>query len=587
MKRPGPVGAAALLLGLCLFLYFWGLGNLPFFTKGEPREGLQVWEEVHHGEWILPLRNGTEIPSKPPLFHWIGGLLSLLLGRVDELTVRLPSAIFATLGVLLVFWHGYRRWDANVGLYAGAITATSFEWIRSATHARVDMVLATCLIATYVALERVLSAEKPERGPLIALYLSMGLAALAKGPVGFVLPGLVTLVYLACRRDLWRLLDMRLVTGGLVTLAIAGSWYAAAIATAGDEFVMKQLWKENVGRFFAADESGAGHVHPWHYMIPAFFGGYMPWSVFVIPLGVWLWDQRNHLERRHMLFPLAWFATIYAFYSLSEGKRSVYLLPTYPAVSLVLGVWWNDLVRRSSQMPAAVVSLFRVAAVLVGALLLVTMAILVGERFGVEPLSWLAPILHEKDAANLPVVQRIMRQRFEILLLWLVLLLPVIGLLFASVRQKRWLPVLAALVGFIASTVAIIHAVFHPAIAWARTFKPLMTVVRDLVGPEDELVFYEMFDYSVVFYSRRHIPAIDTIPPAPDDHHLYVLFWEETWDGLDPAEKSRLELLRRSTGTGPKGDTRLILTMVKAPLPSPTEARSDRVEPARSSPDGG
>ena len=109
MKRLSPAGAAALLLGLCAFLYFWGLGDLPFYTKGEPREGLQVWEEVHHGKWILPLRNGTEVPSKPPLFHWVGGLASIALGRVDELTIRLPSAIFATIGVLLVFWGGMRR----------------------------------------------------------------------------------------------------------------------------------------------------------------------------------------------------------------------------------------------------------------------------------------------------------------------------------------------------------------------------------------------------------------------------------------------------------------------------------------------
>ncbi len=61
---------------VCLLLFFWGLGNIPFYTKGEPREAVVVWEIYINGEWVLPLRNGTEIPSKPPLFHWLGAFVS-------------------------------------------------------------------------------------------------------------------------------------------------------------------------------------------------------------------------------------------------------------------------------------------------------------------------------------------------------------------------------------------------------------------------------------------------------------------------------------------------------------------------------
>jgi 4-amino-4-deoxy-L-arabinose transferase-like glycosyltransferase len=61
---------------LAVFLYLPRLGTLPFYTKAEPREAIQVWDEVNRSEWILPLRNGVELPSKPPLFHWLGGLAS-------------------------------------------------------------------------------------------------------------------------------------------------------------------------------------------------------------------------------------------------------------------------------------------------------------------------------------------------------------------------------------------------------------------------------------------------------------------------------------------------------------------------------
>src|SRR5262249_7190756 len=56
----------AILAAFCFFLLFFALGELPFFTRGEPREGLVVWEMYSSGNWILPAVNGDYIPFKPP-----------------------------------------------------------------------------------------------------------------------------------------------------------------------------------------------------------------------------------------------------------------------------------------------------------------------------------------------------------------------------------------------------------------------------------------------------------------------------------------------------------------------------------------
>ena len=56
--------------------------------------------KVGTGILVLPMRNGTEIPSKPPFFHWLGLLSSQALGGVSELSVRLPSAVLGTIGTV-------------------------------------------------------------------------------------------------------------------------------------------------------------------------------------------------------------------------------------------------------------------------------------------------------------------------------------------------------------------------------------------------------------------------------------------------------------------------------------------------------
>ena len=84
-----------LIVSACFVLYFWDLGHAPFFDKQEPREALVVWEINHSGNWILPLRNGNEIPAKPSLYHWLAALVSQSAGRIDEFTIRLPLPFLA------------------------------------------------------------------------------------------------------------------------------------------------------------------------------------------------------------------------------------------------------------------------------------------------------------------------------------------------------------------------------------------------------------------------------------------------------------------------------------------------------------
>jgi hypothetical protein len=45
---------------------------------------------------------------------------------------------------------------------------------------------------------------------------------------------------------------------------------------------------------------------------------------------------------REFLFLLVWFVSIFLFFSFSKGKRGLYLLPFYPAVSLMVGTLWEN-----------------------------------------------------------------------------------------------------------------------------------------------------------------------------------------------------------------------------------------------------
>jgi hypothetical protein len=69
--------ALAIIFAVGVLLFIVNLGGYPMYSKGEPREAVTVFDIVHGGGIILPMRAGVEIPSEPLLMHWIAALVSI------------------------------------------------------------------------------------------------------------------------------------------------------------------------------------------------------------------------------------------------------------------------------------------------------------------------------------------------------------------------------------------------------------------------------------------------------------------------------------------------------------------------------
>lgn len=315
-----------LMLAICFLLFFRGIGETEFYDKQEAREALVIWEIHNSGNWILPLRNEEEIPAKPPFYHWLGAMLSSVLGRVDELSARLPSALLGTLGVLVTYAVGALLWGSGAGLVAALVLSTSFEW-RAAREARVDMALTFVLLCSFVFF---LYQYKNGGGRIKAILLGvlLGLATLAKGPLGFVLPSFTFLTFLCWKRHLTFLKQLKPITVISTCAAVAGSWYLLALWQGGREFLFMVI-KENFGTVIGED---AGHPHPFWSYVPYLFLGTAPWSLFFPSMAIFLYGERKKLAEQELLYFAVWALTVIIFFSLFSQKRAVYILSAYPII---------------------------------------------------------------------------------------------------------------------------------------------------------------------------------------------------------------------------------------------------------------
>jgi 4-amino-4-deoxy-L-arabinose transferase-like glycosyltransferase len=350
----------AILVGFCIILYFPNLGRWDLWNPDEPRYAEVAREMVNRGDWILMHYNGKTYPDKPPLFFWLIAFSSFLWHGFSSFSVRFPAAFFGTLAVILTFFLGKTLYSSRTGFLSGLILATSLEFSYLSTRANIDTTLTFFTTASLLCFfrwyrcrqEKTKDVKKAEvevgveekakmRNLLLyGFYIGIALATLAKGPVGFILPLSVSLIYLVVRKDWGGMRRMRLLSGMVLFVVIVLLWYLPAVLKGGEDYLQATLFKHTIDRYAQGWSKG----RPIYYYLYNFPIEFLPW-VFFIPAAVAYGFSREKVEKRgEFPFLFLWFALIFIFFSLSKGKRAIYLLPLYPAVSLMVGKLWDDFI---------------------------------------------------------------------------------------------------------------------------------------------------------------------------------------------------------------------------------------------------
>src|SRR5262249_10631298 len=279
--------SALLVTGICLVLFFTGLGSVPFYTRGEPREALVAREMIRTGEWLVPARPEGELTRKPPVFYWASATFLALLPDRPEVAAGLPSARLGTAGVLRRGAVVRASFGAAVALPAALILATALEWIRAATAARVDMALVAGLTLLFGAWLVALSRGRSKLGAGLFAMAAVGavVATLAKGPVALVLPALAAGALVVAGRDPGLLPRLDVIP----VLVLAGRWYGAAFAKHGWAF-FDIIAKENWLRYVDSEDAGTGHSHGFIYLPLVGLVGLLPWTPLLPLAGAALAD---------------------------------------------------------------------------------------------------------------------------------------------------------------------------------------------------------------------------------------------------------------------------------------------------------
>lgn len=330
---------AFLLIALGVALFLPGLGANDLWNPDEPRYAEVAREMLQSGEYLVPHFNGQLYTQKPPFFFWTICLMATLFGRLDEWTVRLPSLLAGVLTLPLISGMGRRLFNRRAGLLAALVFATCVNVSSQVRSAQIDAVLFAWVTLAMWAWVR---AEREQKPAWIWLFwFAAGAATLAKGPVGLLPPLLSILAWIALTRDRAALRRLRLGWGLLVWASVVSAWLVPALLHAGREYFDAIIVRQNLQRFV----DPWGHLRPWYYYLSILPTNFFPWFFFLPSAAVLAWRRLYQPAMRFGLtWSSCWVVVTLVFFSLSPGKRTVYILTMYPAMALLIGAGMDRLI---------------------------------------------------------------------------------------------------------------------------------------------------------------------------------------------------------------------------------------------------
>lgn len=323
------------------------LGSLPFLGKDEPKNAEAAREMMARGDFVTPTLAEQPWFDKPILYYW-GALLFFRLLGPGELAARLPCVLFAAGGVLLTWDFTRRLYDESTALRAGIILATCLEYFWYARTAVTDLPLTFFVTLTLVACYRAAGMGGSRRFWYPLAFAAAGGAALAKGPVGIVLPGLVFGSWLVFTKNLRELARVPWIASLCAFLAVAAPWYVIVSLRHGKLFWDDFIVNRNIERYTSTIHR---HPGPVTYYLPILVIGLFPWgAVFPFAAGEALsggWRSLRE-KRRPSTFLLLWILLPLLFFSLAGSKLPSYLLPCFPAMAILTARGWSAVLESPS-----------------------------------------------------------------------------------------------------------------------------------------------------------------------------------------------------------------------------------------------
>ncbi|MGE5893481.1 MAG: ArnT family glycosyltransferase [bacterium] len=279
---------------------------------------------VENNHWFSPMLDGSPYLNKPPFYFWLVALSFKVFG-VSFYATKIPSLLFATGSVLLLYWVAYRWFEDHDVAFFSAFAFVTTRWIiRNFTTNRPESLLVLTILLGCYGL--VLMNTRDRRGPYL-LGIAFALGFLTKVYFALFLPAAVLLYGILTRRIAQWSRWSPVYSGGLLGILLASAWFLYYESVHPGYF----LHITRTQTFQRITDGLDVNRDPLMYL-KEMIKYYHPWLilfVFGIPL---LWKKAR--ENDYALFVLLSVVIMFIPLQVAQGKADRYLTMVTPFLSV-------------------------------------------------------------------------------------------------------------------------------------------------------------------------------------------------------------------------------------------------------------
>ncbi len=324
-------------------VFFCRLGANPLEKWDEAIHAQVTHEMVKSGNWLELTWNNEPYYRKPPLRFWMSAPVVMLFGE-SEFTIRFWSALAGVGTTLLLGWWAWQATKKTWPLWAAPLAFLSGKYLfyHAFRTGETDGLLTFFTVLALWSYWR--SWAKPRW--LLLTAVALGLTFLTKfTAAGFA--GITILLHLALTRRFrfyparvwWQALGL----GALVVLP----WIGSQLILRGGAFVA-EYFGEDIATRTTENLYGFQAGPGWYWSVA--WKRAFPLLAFGLPALGWA-AVRAIRKRDDVLSLLLLFILITAgALSITASKTDWYLLPLYPIVALIIGLWLPRMFRGAPRL---------------------------------------------------------------------------------------------------------------------------------------------------------------------------------------------------------------------------------------------
>lgn len=307
-------------------------------------------EMIQNNSYVEITDQGRNYLDKPPLLFWLSAFSYQIFG-MSNAAFKLPSMLFALLGIFATYRLAKLYYGEKVGYWAALIVGSTQAFFLMVNDVRTDLMLTGAVIFAVWQIAEYIENKKWLN--FILGFVGIGLAMLAKGPIGLVLPAIAIGIHLILLRD-WKTIFkwqwlLGLVVVGIVLLPMMIGLYTQYDSNPtvevndkiGESGLKFYFWTQSFGRITGENvwDNNAGPL----FLTESTLWAFLPWTLLLfaawISGGIKIIKQKFKIEKGQEAITIGAFT--FALFALSKSSYQLphYIFVAYPFAAIFTAKW--------------------------------------------------------------------------------------------------------------------------------------------------------------------------------------------------------------------------------------------------------